>query len=335
MKKLLIAIILLMPFNVFAYSDYIIPGGETIGISVNNDGVVVMGFYKVNNDYINSFLEVGDNIIYVNDEEVDNIEELSDLIEKNINDNSVSIIYVRDGVEHEGLLELRLVDGIYKSGLYIKSNVVGIGTVTYVDGQIYGAPLANTAGQNLKEIIDCLLLPGAKIEIKVPGHRYEYDGRLEIRTIAFAIDQLMPYIEKESNLANLVNEFRNEEGGNCIKVVGINSYDICGYVKEDKYRKNMIYRQYLFHKYMSMFLEGYQKSTKQVVRINGKQVGISYDKMLLISRALYIVGYTKNDDRSYYEEWNDDGEKKNDKLKNALRRYKEVTIRTDNAYYNH
>jgi stage IV sporulation protein B len=139
MKKLLIAIILLMPFNVFAYSDYIIPGGETIGISVNNDGVVVMGFYKVNNDYINSFLEVGDNIIYVNDEEVDNIEELSNLIEKNINDNSVSIIYVRDGVEHEGLLELRLVDGIYKSGLYIKSNVVGIGTVTYIDGDIYGA----------------------------------------------------------------------------------------------------------------------------------------------------------------------------------------------------
>ena len=139
MKKLLIAIILLMPFNVFAYSDYIIPGGETIGISVNNDGVVVMGFYKVNNDYINSFLEVGDNIIYVNDEEVDNIEELSILIEKNINDNSVSIIYVRDGVEHEGLLELRLVDGIYKSGLYIKSNVVGIGTVTYIDGDIYGA----------------------------------------------------------------------------------------------------------------------------------------------------------------------------------------------------
>ena len=139
MKKLLIAIILLMPFNVFAYSDFIIPGGETIGISVNNDGVVVMGFYKVNNDYINSFLEVGDNIIYVNDEEVDNIEELSILIEKNINDNSVSIIYVRDGVEHEGLLELRLVDGIYKSGLYIKSNVVGIGTVTYIDGDIYGA----------------------------------------------------------------------------------------------------------------------------------------------------------------------------------------------------
>ena len=205
----------------------------------------------------------------------------------------------------------------------------------YVDGQIYGAPLANTAGQNLKEIIDCLLLPGAKIEIKVPGHRYEYDGRLEMRTIAFAIDQLMPYIEKESNLAKLVNEFRKEEDENRITAVGVHFYNICGYVKEDKYRKNMIYRQYLFHKYMSMFLEGYQKGTKQVVRINGKQVGISYDKMLLISRALYIVGYTKNDDRSYYEEWNDDGEKKNDKLKNALRRYKDLEIRTINGFYSH
>lgn len=205
----------------------------------------------------------------------------------------------------------------------------------YVDGQIYGTPLANTAGQNLKEIIDCLLLPGAKIEIKVPGHRYEYDGRLEMRTIAFAINELMPYIEKESNLAKLVNEFRKEEDENRITAVGVHFYNICGYVKEDKYRKNMIYRQYLFHKYMSMFLEGYQKGTKQVVRINGKQVGISYDKMLLISRALYIVGYTKNDDRSYYEEWNDDGEKKNDKLKNALRRYKDLEIRTINGFYSH
>lgn len=205
----------------------------------------------------------------------------------------------------------------------------------YVDGQIYGTPLANTAGQNLKEIIDCLLLPGAKIEIKVPGHRYEYDGRLEMRTIAFAINELMPYIEKESNLAKLVNEFRKEEDENRITAVGVHFYNICGYVNEDKYRKNMIYRQYLFHKYMSMFLEGYQKGTKQVVRINGKQVGISYDKMLLISRALYIVGYTKNDDRSYYEEWNDDGEKKNDKLKNALRRYKDLEIRTINGFYSH
>lgn len=205
----------------------------------------------------------------------------------------------------------------------------------YVDGQIYGAPLANTAGENLKEIIDRLLLPDAKIEIKVPGHKYEYDGRLEMRTIAFAINELMPYVEKESNLAKLVNEFRTEEDENRITVVGEHFYNICGYVKEDKYRKNMIYRQYLFHKYMSMFLEPYQKSAKQVVRINGHQVGISYDKMLLISRALYIVGYTKNDDRSYYEEWNDEGTKKNDKLKNALRRYKEVTIRTYNAYYNH
>ena len=52
MKRLLMFLILLLiPFNVFAYSEYIIPGGETIGINVDGDGVVVMGFYKVDGTY--------------------------------------------------------------------------------------------------------------------------------------------------------------------------------------------------------------------------------------------------------------------------------------------
>ena len=67
-NKLLSFIILLffsIPLNVFAYSNYIIPGGETIGIEVNSKGVLVVGFYKVNNSYIgrNAGFEVGDRII--------------------------------------------------------------------------------------------------------------------------------------------------------------------------------------------------------------------------------------------------------------------------------
>jgi hypothetical protein len=71
-----------------------------------------------------------------------------------------------------------------------------------------------------------------------------------------------------------------------------------------------------------------------VAKINGHQVGISYDKMLLISRALYIIGYTKiPDDRRFYDEYNEEGTKKNETLKNILRRYKEVTIKTSNIHY--
>ena len=141
MKKMLILILfLLVPFNVFAYSEYIIPGGETIGININDDGVIVIGFYKVNNEYINDFLEPGDKIIKVNGISVGSVEELSKVIEENIDsDYKVNISFVRDNNEIDDTLELKLIDGVFKSGLYIKSNVVGIGTLTYIDENIYGA----------------------------------------------------------------------------------------------------------------------------------------------------------------------------------------------------
>ena len=68
MKKILILIItLLFPLNVLAYSNYIIPGGETLGIEVNNNGIIVVGFYKINNKYNTNDLKLGDIIIGVND----------------------------------------------------------------------------------------------------------------------------------------------------------------------------------------------------------------------------------------------------------------------------
>ena len=44
-----------MPFYVFAYSKYIIPGGDTLGIEVNSKGLVVVGFYNVDLLAINYF----------------------------------------------------------------------------------------------------------------------------------------------------------------------------------------------------------------------------------------------------------------------------------------
>ena len=65
MKKILWLVLLLLPFMVLAYSDYIIPGGDTLGIEVNSKGIMVIGFYKVKGKNINTFLEVGDKITYV------------------------------------------------------------------------------------------------------------------------------------------------------------------------------------------------------------------------------------------------------------------------------
>ena len=50
--KILLLIILIIPNQAIAYSKYVIPGGETIGIEVNSKGILVVGFYKVNDKFI-------------------------------------------------------------------------------------------------------------------------------------------------------------------------------------------------------------------------------------------------------------------------------------------
>ena len=39
--KILLLFLLIIPINVFAYSKYVIPGGETIGIEINSKGILV------------------------------------------------------------------------------------------------------------------------------------------------------------------------------------------------------------------------------------------------------------------------------------------------------
>ena len=47
--KLIIFVLLIIPKYSYAYSKYVIPGGNTIGIEVNSKGVLVTDFYEVNN----------------------------------------------------------------------------------------------------------------------------------------------------------------------------------------------------------------------------------------------------------------------------------------------
>ena len=52
MKKILLFLcILLLPLNTFAYSDYVVLGGKTLGIKVDTKGIMVIGFYKVDGKF--------------------------------------------------------------------------------------------------------------------------------------------------------------------------------------------------------------------------------------------------------------------------------------------
>ena len=143
MKKrlLIIFISLLFPLNVLAYSNYVIPGGNNIGIEVYNEGIIVIGFYKINNRYNTSELKIGDVITKINDTKVYTVDEMVNAIEESVKDNKVSITVLRN--KKEKIIEFNLInqEGVYKTGLYVKDSISGIGTLTYIDPEtkIYGA----------------------------------------------------------------------------------------------------------------------------------------------------------------------------------------------------
>ena len=134
----------IIPINAFAYSNHVILGGKNVGIEVHSKGIMIVGFYQVNNSYIgkDAGLELGDKIIKVNDKEVDSIEQMIKNINNSINDNSIKLAISRNGKEFNTNLKLiKEVNGIYKTGLYVKDQITGIGTLTYIDPgtKIFGA----------------------------------------------------------------------------------------------------------------------------------------------------------------------------------------------------
>ena len=145
MKKLLILLMTIIPLNVLAYSDYIIPGGNTLGIEVNSNGVMVIGFYKINNKFNKNKLKIGDTILMVNGENVSSIDDLVTKIEDNVKDNKVVLTIIIN------------IDGKYKTGLYVKDSITGIGTLSYIDPEtkIFGAlghEIADSTSGSLIEV---------------------------------------------------------------------------------------------------------------------------------------------------------------------------------------
>lgn len=144
MKKKLVSLLLLLvwPISVFSYSEKIIPGGENIGITINTKGLMVVGFYKVDGNFIGKeTLKVGDSIIQIENNNIGSIKEMSSLIDRNVKDNKVNIKIIRNNKEISTYLNLAIEDNLYKTGLYVKESVTGIGTLTYIDPvtKIYGS----------------------------------------------------------------------------------------------------------------------------------------------------------------------------------------------------
>ncbi len=160
MKKkfiVFLSLFALSPLSVYAYSSEVILGGKTIGIDIKAEGIMVIGFYKVEGSFPKTSLKEGDIILKIGNEEVNSINELTKAIENNMDDkNTVEITYKRDKNEKTTTLKLVKQDGMYKTGLYVKDSITGIGTLTFIDPEsnIYGALGHEITESNTSKIIE-------------------------------------------------------------------------------------------------------------------------------------------------------------------------------------
>ncbi len=134
MKRCLaaMAVWLMMVFQVSAYGampEELVAVGKAVGIDVKCSGLLVVGFSE-DSPAKESGLHRGDLIIRVDGEPVT---EASGLREKIQDKSQVTLTALRRDREQSFLVYLQESDGVEMIGVNVKSEMAGVGTVTYYD----------------------------------------------------------------------------------------------------------------------------------------------------------------------------------------------------------
>jgi len=198
----LLLTLFIIPMHVFAYSDYIIASGENIGIELNSNGIIIVGTYEINgtNPARDANLKIGDKIISVNDIPVSSIDNMLDVIEQDDDQSKIKVSYKRGNTEYNTNLNLVFDDKVYKTGLYVKDSINGVGTLTYIDPNtlLFGALgheiIEKTTGQKL-EIKDGKIYSSSVVGINpsTDGNPGEKEARYDTSEVFGSISKNTSY----------------------------------------------------------------------------------------------------------------------------------------------
>ena len=145
--------------------DMVIPGGESIGIKIHTEGVLVVKISSVQTDggekltpAKDAGLKEGDIVTKVDGETVKNSDHFSSLINEKGADG-IELELVRDTQTQTLRLSPVLVGESYKIGAWIRDSTAGIGTLTFVkpDTKVFGA-----LGHGISDVDTSLLLKVAQ-----------------------------------------------------------------------------------------------------------------------------------------------------------------------------
>lgn len=156
----------------------VIPGGNSIGVRLSSQGVLVVGFsdVTVNQETVSSpaksaGIEIGDIITKVNGKEVLDSKELISCI-NTINDDEIDLLIKRDNEYITKKFKLvREDDKKFKIGLWVRDSTAGVGTLTFYHEEsgkfgALGHPVTDVDTNKCFNIRDGELLDASIISVK-------------------------------------------------------------------------------------------------------------------------------------------------------------------------
>ncbi|MBR5518825.1 MAG: SpoIVB peptidase [Clostridia bacterium] len=124
-----------------ASADSVILGGQSIGVNINVDGIMILGFSdfygqdgKRHCPAKEAGLKEGDTITKINNEDVFTATDFSEIVD-NCSGNNFNVEYFRNGKRHTTVITpvKSEKDGKYRLGLWARDGTTGMGTLTFVD----------------------------------------------------------------------------------------------------------------------------------------------------------------------------------------------------------
>ena len=129
--------------------EYLVPGGNAIGVKLNTKGVLVVAVTDVlgidgkrYNPAKDAGIKTGDSILEINNIKVKDAEHVVELLNQ-IQDSKVKIIVERNKIRFETEVApiKSMQDNCYRLGIWVRDKTAGIGTLTFYDddSKIFGA----------------------------------------------------------------------------------------------------------------------------------------------------------------------------------------------------
>ena len=167
-----------------AAARLLVPVGEVIGISLEDDTVTVAAFDEaLGSNAWNAGLRVGDRLLRIDDTQITSTEDVHTALTQS--DGIVDLEILRSGKSKRMKLQPEITEAGPKLGIYLKQGITGVGTVTWYDPEsgAFGAlgHGVNTQEGTLVRMHRGTVYPASVVSVKkgLPGTPGQLMGTME------------------------------------------------------------------------------------------------------------------------------------------------------------